>query len=186
MAVFLRSLLDFCFISLSPWNLAPRADITFCPSCFPQFFAWFCYLSVSPWNLAPLTMIIGASNPISSATSRGAEVPNKHHVAPFGGGCPLFSRSKITPEIDHVFHRFWKPKGSQNPSQNHLKSIPGAIPKPTPKKSQNYTEPNPSQPWKSTSRAHAVLVFTYSRFPTKKEKMVHKPPKSIPKTIQNP
>ena len=62
------------------------------------------------------------------------------------GSRPLFSRSKITPEIDHVFHRFPKPKGSPNPSQNHSKSIPGAIPKPTPKKSQNYTEPNPSKP----------------------------------------
>ena len=145
MAVFLRSLLDFCFISLSPWNLAPRADITFCPSCFPQFFAWFCYLSVSPWNLAPLTMIIGASNPICSATSRGAEVPNKHHVAPFGGGCPLFRRSKITPEIDHVFHRFPKPKCSkfhptitQNPFPEPSRNQP---PKNN-KNIQNQTPPN--------------------------------------------
>ena len=46
----------------------------------------------------------------------------------------FLGRSKITPEIDPVFHRFWKPKCSQNPSNKHSKSIPGAIPKPTPKK----------------------------------------------------
>ena len=62
------------------------------------------------------------------------------------GGVLFLDPSKITPEIAPVFHRFWKPKCSQNPSKNHSKSIPGAISKPTPKKSQNYTEPNPSKP----------------------------------------
>ena len=100
------------------------------------------------------------------------------------GRNPLFSRSKITPEIAPVFHRFSMPKGSPNPSKNHSKSIPGAIPKPTPQKSQNYTEPNPSKPRKSSSRAHAVLVFTYSRFPKKTKKWSKNLSKVLPKPLK--
>ena len=60
-------------------------------------------------------------------------------------GILFLGRSKITPEIDPVFHRFWKPKCSQHPSHNHSKSIPRDIRKQNPNKQQKYTEPNPAK-----------------------------------------
>ena len=50
------------------------------------------------------------------------------------GRRPTFRPFKNYSRNRSRFHRLLMPKCSQNPSHNHSKSIPGAIPKPTPKK----------------------------------------------------
>ncbi len=68
---------------------------------------------------------------------------------------------KINPEIDDVFYGFWKLKCSQNPSQNHKKSIPKAIQKPNTKKQQKTCKNKPSQTLQIELSCRRRAIFHY-------------------------